>query len=71
VTRHVDDDHPHHLPELRRREPDAVPERVHRVDEIRRHARDLLLVVRAELPRRLLEGGVRVAEDLSDQWVSS
>ena len=60
----VDDDDPHHLAQLRGRQPDAVPEGVHRVDEIRATRAISPAVVR--LPRDLLERGVRVAEDLAD-----
>ena len=66
----VDGDDPHQLPELRRGEPDAVPERR---PSCRRGppppARSRRVVV--ELPRHLLERGMRIAEDLADHYMTS
>jgi hypothetical protein len=68
VARHVHDDHPDEVVELRRGESDAVAEGRHRVDEVRSDLRDdeLIVLAGAELPRLLLQRRVRVAKDLAD-----
>ena len=46
--------------------PDAVAERLHRVDEVGRDLGDHGVVARPQLPRLLLQRRVRIAKDLAD-----